>query len=158
MKKKIGIIGLGNPLQRDDGIGILLLHYLYEHKKSLTKNIDFIDGGTSAMNLLHLLGKFDTVFVIDAVDFKGKPGETKTFSLEEVKNQRMQFFFSTHEPDFLTLTAFLKKIGNLPKQVVFFGVQPKDVTYGNGLSVEITRVFPSIKKQLLKEIKALKTS
>lgn len=158
MKKKIGIIGLGNPLQRDDGIGVLLLHYLYEHRKSLTKNIDFIDGGTSAMNLLHLLGKFNTVFVIDAVDFKGEPGETKTFSLEEVKNQKLQFFLSTHEPDFLTLTAFLKKLGNLPKQVVFFGVQPKEVSYGKELSVEITRVLPLIKRQVLKEIKALKTS
>lgn len=158
MKKKIGIIGLGNPLQRDDGIGVLLLHYLYEHRKSLTKDIDFIDGGTSAMNLLHLLGKFNTVFVIDAVDFKGEPGETKTFSLEEVKNQKLQFFLSTHEPDFLTLTAFLKKIGNLPEQVVFFGVQPKEVSYGKGLSVEITRVLPLIKRQVLKEIKALKTS
>jgi hydrogenase maturation protease len=158
MKRTIGVIGLGNPLQRDDGIGLLLLHYLYEHKKSLTKNIDFIDGGTSGMNLFHLLEKFETLFVIDAVDFKGKPGETKTFSLDEVKNQKLQFFLSTHEPDFLTLIAFLKKLGNLPKQVVFFGVQPKDVTYGDGLSVEVSRVLPSIKKQVLKEIKALKIS
>jgi hydrogenase maturation protease len=71
MKKKIGIIGLGNPLRCDDGIGLLLLQHIQKQKKILPKNIEYIDGGISGMNLLHLLAQFDTVLLIDAVDFKG---------------------------------------------------------------------------------------
>jgi hydrogenase maturation protease len=88
MKQKIGIIGLGNPLRRDDGIGLLLLQHLQTQKKNLPKNIEYIDGGTSGMNLLHLLAQFDVVMLIDAVDFKGKPGDARVFSLNDIQNQK----------------------------------------------------------------------
>lgn len=80
MKKKIGIIGLGNPLHRDDGVGLLLLQRLQTQRIDLPKNIEYIEGGISGMNLLHLLTQFDTVLLIDAVDFKGKPGDARVFS------------------------------------------------------------------------------
>ena len=50
MRKKIGIIGLGNPLRHDDGIGLLLLQHLQTQKKILPKNIEYIDDGTNGMN------------------------------------------------------------------------------------------------------------
>jgi len=158
MKKKIGVIGLGNPLRRDDGIGLLLLQYLHEQINKLSKNIEFIDGGTSGMNLLHLLGKYDTIFILDAVDFKGIPGEIKKFTLAEVKNQKIQFFHSTHEPDFLNVLAFLKELDELPKQLLIFGVQSKDISYGTGLSKELCSLLPNIKKQIIEEIQSMTES
>jgi hydrogenase maturation protease len=150
MKKKIGIIGLGNPLRRDDAIGLLLLTYLQQNKKKLSKTIDFIDGGTSGMKLLVLL--------LDAVDFKGSPGKIKKFTVDEIKNQKIQVFLSTHEPDFLAVYALLKELHEAPAHVVIFGVQPKDISHGTGLSQEINRVLPLLQKQILKEIQSMTES
>jgi hydrogenase maturation protease len=158
MKKKIGVIGLGNPLRRDDAIGLLLLTYLQQNKKKLSKTIDFIDGGTSGMKLLHLLGDYDTVLLLDAVDFKGSPGKIKKFTVDEIKNQKIQVFLSTHEPDFLTVYSLLKELDEAPAHVVIFGVQPKDISHGTGLSQEINRVLPLLQKQILKEIQSMTES
>lgn len=155
MKKRIGIIGLGNPLRGDDGVGLVLLRYLQGYKKTLSKEIDFIDGGTGGMNLVHLLENYDSVFLLDAVDFKGTPGELRKFTVEEAKNQKVQWFLSTHEPDFLSVYAILQQLGKVPTQVMIFGVQPKDVSYKVGFSKEIITVLPLIQKQILKEIQSI---
>ena len=59
--KKVCVIGIGNTLRRDDGIGIVLLEKLIERKNKLPKNVDFINGGTGGMNLLHILVCYDAV-------------------------------------------------------------------------------------------------
>jgi hydrogenase maturation protease len=158
MKKKIGIIGLGNPLRADDGIGLLLLQYLQEHKKKLSKNIEFVDGGTSGMSLLHLLEQYNSVFLLDAVDFKGTPGEIKKFTIEEIKNQKNEFFLSTHEPDILTVFSLLKELDKAPTHLLIFGVQPKDISYRIGLSKEVHQVLPILQKKILKEIQSITES
>ncbi len=155
MKKKIGVIGLGNPLRNDDAIGLLLLDYLHQNKKKLSKKIDFIDGGTSGMNLLHLLENYDTVLLLDAVDFKGTPGEIKKFTIDEINNQKIQLFLSTHEPDFLAVFALLKELDKGPTHLVIFGIQPKDVSHGMRLSQEINQMLPKLQKKILKEIQSM---
>jgi hydrogenase maturation protease len=155
MRKKLGVIGLGNPLRRDDGIGILLLQYLQQNKKELSQTIDFFDGGTSGMNLLHLIEDYDTIFLLDAVDFKGKPGEMKKFTIDEIKNQKLSLSLSTHEPDLLSVIMFLKGLEKIPKKLLIFGVQPKDMSYGMELSDELQDVLPELQEQILKEIQSL---
>jgi len=158
MKKKIAVIGLGNPLRCDDAIGLLLLQYLQQNKKKLSKTIDFIDGGTAGMKLLHILGKYDAVFLLDAVDFKGKPGKIKKFTIDEVKNQKIRFFLSTHEPDFLTVFALLRELDKAPTHFVIFGIQPKDISHGTELSQELSFFLPLLQKQILKEIQSITES
>jgi hydrogenase maturation protease len=154
MKKKIGIIGLGNPLRRDDVIGLLLLQYLQQNKKKLSETIDIIDGGTSGLNLLPLLEAYETVLLLDAVDFQGTPGELKKFTIDDIKNQKISSFLSTHEPDILTVFSLLKTLNKAPQHLVIFGIQPKDISYGTTPSQEITRVLPQLQKQILKEIQS----
>lgn len=158
MKKRIAIIGLGNPLRRDDAVGLLILWYLQENKKELLKTIDLIDGGTSGMKLLHLLKNYETVLLIDAVDFKGLPGEIKKFTIDEIQNQKIQVFLSTHEPDLLTVYALLQELHEAPVQLVIFGIQPKDISYGTNLSPEIQTILPSLQKQIFMEIQSLTKS
>lgn len=155
MRKKVGIIGLGNPLRRDDGIGILLLHYLKQNEKVLSHTIDFIDGGTSGMNLLHFIEDYDIIFLLDAVDFKGQPGDMKKFTIDEITNRKLSLSLSTHEPDFLSVIMFLKGLDKLPKNLLIFGIQPKDMSYGMELSKELQAVLPKLQKQILKEIHSL---
>ena len=152
MKKKIGIIGLGNPLRHDDGIGLVLLRYLQEHKKKLSRTIELIDGGTSGMNLLHILEKYETIILIDAVDFKGIPGEIKKFSVDEIKSQKIPILLSTHETDFLTVFSLATQLGKTPTDLEIFGIQPKNISPGIGLSPELQKVLRLLQNQILNEI------
>ena len=101
--KKTAIIGIGNPLRRDDAIGIILLEKLVEKKDDLPDNIELIDGGTGGMNLLHILSCFDKVLIVDAVDFKGSVGEVKLFKAEDAISEKTSIGFSTHETDFFKI-------------------------------------------------------
>jgi hydrogenase maturation protease len=155
MRKKIGIIGLGNPLRRDDGVGLLLLQHVQKQKKNLPKNIEYIDGGISGMNLLHLLAQFDTVLLIDAVDFKGKPGDVRVFSLKDIRSLKKPVNISTHDSNFLNILRLSKELKELPETLVIFGVQPRDVSHGMGLSKEIEMILDDLCLKVQKEIQNL---
>jgi len=155
MRKKIGIIGLGNPLRRDDGVGLLLLQRLQTQKNNLPKNIKYIEGGTSGMNLLHLLAQFDTIILIDTVDFKGKPGDTRVFSLKDIRSLKKPAILSTHDSDFLNILRLSRELKELPETLVIFGVQPRDVSHGIGLSKEIENILDDLYVKVRKEIQNL---
>ncbi len=154
MRQKIGIIGLGNPLRHDDGIGLVLLDCLKKNKKQFGKKITYVDGGTGGMNLLHLLSRFDMVLIIDAVDFKGKPGDTQLFTIKQIQSKKTPVLFSTHESDFTKILALSKQLNELPGRLVVFGIQPYDVSYGTGLSKQIMPFLDELSLRLDKEIQA----
>jgi len=149
---KIGIIGIGNPLRKDDGVGIILLEKLIENKKKLPKDIEYIDSGTSGMRLLHQFALFDVVFVIDAVDFNGTPGELRLFKPEDVVNQKYNLSISTHDIDFLKIVELSKKLKEKP-EIFIFGIQPRDTNFGKGLSAELQQKINSILNSLISELK-----
>jgi len=153
--KKIGVIGIGNPLRKDDGVGIVLLKQLQQRKKEYPKNLEFIDGGTGGMKMLHLLARFQTVLIVDAVDFRGRPGEVRVFNLKEIQSQKIPAMMSTHDSDFLNVLRLSQELKELPEILVIFGVQPQDVSHGMGLSKEMEMVLDTLYLKLQKEIQAL---
>lgn len=155
MKKKFAVIGIGNPLRKDDGIGIILLQRIRQYKKNLPGIIDYIDGGTGGLNLLHVLARYDFALLIDAVDFKGRPGDSRFVSLEELRNQKRPVSFSTHETDFLNVIRLSEGLDELPQEVFVFAVQPKDVSFGPTLSEEIVQKLDTLTLMLRNKIQSL---
>jgi len=153
--KKIGIIGIGNPLRSDDGIGIYLLKKLVDEKKTLPKEIDYIDGGTGGMNLLHIIAGFGIVVVIDAMQLNAAPGAYRLFISDEIIANKNTFFFSTHENQLPQVIQMSKKLGELPKQFFIFGIQPKDISYKRNLSNDLQNKTSSLLESLKKEIKII---
>jgi len=149
---KAGIIGVGNPFRKDDGIGIVLLEKLIEKKDDLPQDIEYIDGGTGGMNLLHILALFDVALVIDAVKLNGCPGESKLFKSEDVRSKKSSINISTHESDVLKIINLSKELGEIPDQLFIFGVQPKDVSQGDNLSPELQKSIPLLTSNLKNEI------
>lgn len=154
MNKKC-VIGIGNPLRKDDGIGIILLKKLIDIKKELPKNINYIDGGTSGFNLLHVISKYDLVLFLDAINFKGNPGETRLFKFKDIENKKIPIRVSTHGEDILKVIDMSKELYNKPKEIYFYGVNPENVEYGCGLSDKIKKRIDVINKDLLREVKNL---
>ncbi len=155
--KKLGVIGIGNPLRHDDGVGIVLLEKLREQKKTLPKQIELIDGGTGGMKILHSIARFTHVIVIDAVQFNAQPGMHRIFTEKDIKNTHF-FPSSVHEINLPQVIELARQSNELPPHFRIFGVQPKDVTYGKGLSKELTEKVDTLLLEVIKEIRACSTS
>ena len=151
--KKVGVIGIGNPLRRDDGIGIVLLEKLVERRNELPENVDFVNGGTGGMNLLHILARYDVVVVIDAVNFDGEVGESKLFKSEDVNSQKIPINMSIHESDVLKVIQLSKKLKECPNKLYFFGIQPKDTSFGQTISTNLEATIESLMLCLENKIK-----
>lgn len=153
--KKIGVIGIGNPLRKDDGIGIVLLEKLVEIKDDLPDDIEYIDGGTGGMNLLHLFARFDIVVFIDAVNFGGEVGESKLFKSEDVNSKKIPINISTHESDILKVIQLSKKLKECPSKLFIFGIQPEDTSFGQTISTNLETVVESLMFCLENKIKKI---
>jgi len=107
------------------------------------------------MNLLHLLAQFDIVMLIDAVDFQGKPGDVRVFSLKDIQSQKKPMILSIHDSDFLNILRLSQELEELPETLVIFGIQPRDVSHGLGLSKEIEMILDDLYLKVQKEIQNL---
>jgi hydrogenase maturation protease len=152
----IGIIGVGNPLRKDDGIGILLLEYIKKESNNLPETVSFVDGGTGGMNLLHIFNRFDVVIILDAVNFQGKPGETRFFTFDDISSQKQVSTVSTHNADLFQIIRIGQELDECPKKIFVFGVQPLDVSFGEGLTKpvqdQLTDIISSMKHHIFKLI------
>lgn len=145
---KTAVVGVGNPLRKDDGIGIYLLNKLSK-KEKIPRNIELIDGGTGGMSLLHIFPDYDDVLIIDAVDFNEEIGEVKIFTLEDVCSDKSPVKVSTHESDVLKIINLMQNLEeDTPEKIYVFGVQPKDTSYGEVLSSELQKKIDPIFKKL----------
>jgi len=153
--KKICIIGIGNPLRRDDGIGIVLLEKLVEQKKTLPKEIQYLDGGTGGMNLLHILPQFDIVIIIDAVQFNAAPGSYRFFTADEITTNKNINSISTHTNQLPQVIEISRQLEELPKQLFIFGIQPKNTSYGRNLSNALKKNIKTLLSSLQNEIETI---
>ena len=148
----IGIIGVGNPLRKDDGIGIHLLKILKKEADHLPQTVTFIDGGTGGMNLLHLFRRYDIIILLDAVNFLGTPGETRFFTFEDIQSKKKVSTISTHNADLFQIIQIGLELDECPKKIFIFGVQPANVCFGEGFTNRIKKQMNSIVTDMKKEL------
>ncbi len=131
MSKKIAVIGLGNTLRRDDGIGIAILESLLTSYKR--KDIDYLNFGVASFDLLHRIKDYQVVLLIDAIDAGLACAELKLFTLDKIDYNLKNSPTSSHELDLRTIFKLYKKL-KLKTGVYIAGIQAKDVSFGQGFS------------------------
>ncbi len=133
MKKPIVVLGLGNPLMADEGIGVDLVGRL-AREAGRYPAVDFIDAGTGGLSVLHLIeGRRKAVFV-DCAYMDEAPGTIRRFTPEEVCSTKVLAHQSLHEADLLRILALAEQLGQSPEQITIFGIQPQVVEARQGLS------------------------
>lgn len=141
-QNKILILGLGNILLQDEGIGV---HALNEMKKlKWPSNVDLLDGGTGGFVLLSLFQDYNTMVIIDAALTKDAPGTIKTIQPKFAKDFPKSL--STHElglKDMIESSILLEKVPFL--YLITCTIDPEQI-----MSVELT---PSIKNCIPEIIK-----
>lgn len=126
------ILGVGNLLLSDEGIGIHAVKKLLETPR-LPEDVEIVDGGTAGLNLLYYLEGVDRLVIIDAVETGGPPGTMVRLAGDKIPAY-MALKVSPHEitlPDFLA-AAKLRDL--YPREVVVWGMQPESLEVGIDLS------------------------
>jgi len=126
------VIGLGNPLMGDDGLGLVALERL-RAEYAIPPEVELVDGGTWGMNLLPVIEEAARVILIDAIDVAAAPGTPIS-----LKRERLPRYLATkispHQVDLRDVLALAELRGTLPADTVAVGLQPARIALGNELS------------------------
>ncbi|MBS7250348.1 MAG: hydrogenase maturation protease [Candidatus Freyarchaeota archaeon] len=145
--KRILIIGVGNLLLGDEGVGVHVVEDLME--MSLPSGVEVVDGGTGGISILNLMEGADKVIIVDAVLGGGAPGEIYVMGMGRLMDGRIKFF-SLHELDLLSALRIGKELGKLPPELVLVGVEPKNYEeFSTELSPEVRAAVPKVIKVIL---------
>ncbi|MEW5759034.1 MAG: hydrogenase maturation protease [Candidatus Omnitrophota bacterium] len=141
---KFAVIGLGNTLRRDDGVGIIVLESLLKHHKQ--SNLDYLNYGVTSFDLINRVGQYDLVFLLDGINAGLTAGSLKIFELKDIKYNSNNTSASTHELDLTTLFELYKKF-ELSTKIYVLGIQVSDISFEEGLSDKLkTQLEQNIKE------------
>lgn len=147
---RIVILGVGNVLLKDEGVGIHVIHALQDSLLPTDIELEIIDGGTSP-NVLHLLERADKLIIIDAVAGGGEPGSVYRFRADDIIPEG-KHIVSLHQIGLLESLKVMEYMGGRPKDMVIIGVEPKEMGWGLELSSELEQKVPQIINAVLEEI------
>jgi hydrogenase maturation protease len=131
------VIGLGNPLMGDDGLGLVALERL-RAAYALPPEVELVDGGTWGMNLLPVIEDAARVILIDAIDVAAAPGTPLRLERERLPRY-LATKISPHQVDLRDVLALAELRGTLPADTVALGLQPARIALGNELSEVLFR-------------------
>jgi hydrogenase maturation protease len=150
-KTKTLILGLGNSLLCDDGVGI---YVAAELKNRVNRpEITVIETGVAGLSLLDLLVGYDKAIIIDAIQtVGGKAGQI--YSLNPKAFDTAIHTASAHGINFTTALEFGKKLGlSLPQQIIIFAVEASDVsTFSEECTPEVKKAVPACVEMVLREL------
>lgn len=142
------VLGVGNTLMGDEGIGVYVIKEL--EKKKLSGNIELIDAGTALFSIVHLLRKRKKIVIIDAAKGGGKPGTIYRILPPQIKSRHKRLL-SLHEMGLMESLNSLED-REKPQDIVIIGVEPASIDWGLQLSSIVQQKLPEIVKIVLSEI------
>jgi hydrogenase maturation protease len=125
------LIGIGNLLRRDDGVGVLVAQHMA--RLPLPQHVEVIDAGTAGTELAALLEHRRLVIVVDAIDAGRPPGSIYRLDPESLQ-PASRSGLSVHDLHFLHALDETRLLGTAPQRVVILAVQVADTSTGIGLS------------------------
>ena len=129
------MIGLGNPIMADDGLGLAALEQLRQ-RWSLPESVRLVDGGTWGMNLLPLIEEAERVVFLDAINVGRPVGSLVRLEREELP-RLFAHKLSAHQIDLREVLAVAELRGTVPSDLVAIGLQPGRLEMSSELSPEL---------------------
>lgn len=126
------VIGLGNPLMGDDGLGLAALERL-RAAWSLPLEVTLVDGGTWGMSLLPEIEDADRLVLLDAIDVGAEPGTLLVLERDQIPRY-LSTKLSPHEVDLRDVLALAELRGTLSPDTVAIGLQPAVVELSSEIS------------------------
>ncbi len=149
--KPILIICLGNPLMRDEGIGVRLASELMVHLAD-NPHVEIMDLGTGGLSVLHAIVGREKIIFVDCAIMGQSPGLIHRFTPEQVCSKKVRMRYSLHEGDLLNTIELSRRLGECPDDIVIFGIEPMEISHGEGLTSELENNIQEYVQTILKEL------
>lgn len=152
MAKNI-VIGVGNLLFCDDGIGVICASYL-EKNFNFSPELEVLDGGTLGFGLLEYFVNYDNVFIIDTISTDDEAGEIYKIPSKELLGGKA-YKKTAHEVEVVQMLEACE-LYDTKANITVFGIVPEDInTVQIGLSERLNKKFDMLIKTVIKEIEEL---
>ncbi|NLK66391.1 MAG: hydrogenase maturation protease [Campylobacteraceae bacterium] len=154
---KVLVLGIGNVLYSDEGIGVHFVKQLEKNYKfhSNSHSITFIDGGALAHFLMHIIDEYDYLILVDCIDADdGEVGDVYFFDYLDMPKM-IKWSGSAHEVEMLQTLQMMELSGDMPTTKIL-GVIPKriePITFE--LSEEVIKATKVMEKVVLNHLKKL---
>jgi hydrogenase maturation protease len=145
------VLGLGNPILSDDGVGNRVAEIL--QRKLEDPEVTVTETNAVGLNLLDLLVGYQRAIIIDAVPSReGKVGQVHRLTPEDFRLS--QHLCSPHDVDFVSALELGRRLGlSLPEEIIIFAVEVADITtFSESLTPEVERVVPQVIQMVLDEL------
>ena len=150
--KKTLVLGLGNVLLSDEGVGVRVVERLLEGH-GFPPEVQVLDGGTLGLDLLPYVEGTDRLLVVDALELGAKPG-----TLARLEGDQVPAFFSpkvsVHQMGLVDLLAAARLAGYELEKLVLWGAQPGKMDVGLELSPAVSAQVEPLVEKVLAELKA----
>jgi hydrogenase maturation protease len=150
--KKTLILGIGNYLLSDDGVGVHAVQKL-ERTKQIPEEVQVVDGGTCGLDLLHFLEGIERLIIVDAVKTKHPAGTIIRLEGDAIPAY-LTMKVSPHEIGMPELLAAAKLRDIYPAEVIVLGVQPESLAMSVDLTPAVAASLDKLIELVMKEIKA----
>ena len=138
------VLGIGNTLLSDEGVGIHVLHALAAGSP-LPDDVDLMDGGTLSFTLAGPIEDADALIVVDAANIKRAPGDWKMFEGEAMDAFLLGNRKSTvHEVGLTDLRAIAILAGHWPERRAMLAIQPEVVDWGEVPTPAVANAIPAV--------------
>jgi len=153
---KILILGIGNILFADEGVGVHTVNYIKEkYDFESSHQIDIVDGGTLAQHLIPIIVEYDYLIIVDTINApKAEIGDVYFFDFDQIPAD-LDWQGSAHEVEMLQTLTMMDLVGDRPTTKIF-GIVPtviEPITFA--LSPEVTNAVSIVEETLLKHFKTL---
>ncbi|MBM3298851.1 MAG: HyaD/HybD family hydrogenase maturation endopeptidase [Deltaproteobacteria bacterium] len=150
----IVVLGVGNILLKDEGVGVRVIEEL-QRRYSFPEQVKVIDGGTQGLWLLSTIQQAHHLIVVDAVLGGGEPGTLYRLQRDDLP-KGLRAKQSAHDSDLVESLNLCSLLGEGPKTVVVFGIQPADIQpYGLELTEAVAARLEDLIQHVISELRIL---
>jgi hydrogenase maturation protease len=141
--REVLVLGLGNILLGDDGIGVHVARRLAAHPGS-PPGLRPLDGGTLGFRLMDAFARADAILLVDAAELGEPAGAVRLLERDALnRHVRRGGRVSAHEAGLVDLLTLAKLEGCAPAHLALLGIQPQRIDWDEALSVPLTNALPA---------------
>jgi hydrogenase maturation protease len=145
------VLGVGNLIQGDDGVGVHVAQALLE--RGCPAGVTVLDGGTAPLDALAHVGPVERLIIVDAANLGEPPGTIRVLTPEEIIPDEGDSV-SLHDLDLLWALGAMRTTGEMPAETVVIGVQPESIDWSTELSPSIASRLEAVIEAVLDAIPA----
>ena len=135
------LLGIGNTLLSDEGVGIHMLGWMQRHFPTL-RQVNYLDGGTLSFTLAPYIEEADNLIVLDAAELHAAPGTVQVFAGESMDQFAGRTKRSVHEVSLGDLLSIAHLTDAIPANRALVAIQPQAIGWGHALSDPVRQALP----------------